>query len=291
MVLDDPEAPAAAYERSLDPTLRHRHGAHYTAEPDILRVIGPTISRPWAQRIAAAHTPAALLALVDELENFHVLDPACGCGNFLEVAHRELLHIAAALAHRCLALGIPPPPGPYFTASQLHGIESDPEAASIARRRLTHDHIAPHITTGDALLLPWPRPAGELTIVGNPPYLGVRKLRRELGDLHVDALFARYPHNRAADLATYWFTRASEHLRPGERAGYVCTNSVAQNTNRAASLDRILAAGGTITDAAAGCEFEREHGGERRRLRWPPALHDEVLARLLAQNQRDAPAR
>ncbi len=249
MVLDDPGAPAAAYEQSLDPALRHRHGAHYTAEPDILRVVGPTISRPWAQRIAAAHTPTALLALVDELANFHVLDPACGCGNFLQVAHRELLDIAATLTHRCLALGIAPPPGPYFTASQLHGIESDPEAASIARRRLTHGPHAPDITTGDALLLPWPRPTGALAIVGNPPFLGVRKLRRELGDRHVETLFARYPHNRAADLATYWFTRASEHLRPGERAGYVCTNSVAQNTNRAASLDRILAAGGTITDA------------------------------------------
>ena len=237
LVLD----PLATYERSLDPALRHRHGAHYTAEPDILRVIGPTIVEPWQRRIAAAPREA-LPTLATALANFHVLDPACGTGNFLLVARRELDKIAALLADRLRDLHRPPP---FITNPQLHGIERDPQAAALARQRLPDADII----TGDALLLPWPRPPGELAIVGNPPYLGVRKLRRELGDEHVDLLFARYPHNRAADLATYWFTRAIDHLRPGERAGYVCTNAVARNTNRIASLDRILAAGGTITDA------------------------------------------
>ena len=235
--------PPADYEHTLDPHTRHRHGAHYTAEPDILRVIGPTIVDPWRVRIAAA-TRETLPALATALENFHVLDPACGTGNFLLVARRELLALAAALLDRARELGLPAPPL-NISSHQLHGIDRDPDAAAIARQRLP----GADIRTGDALLDPWPRPVGELAIVGNPPYLGVRKLRRALGDEHVTRLFARYPHNRAADLATYWFTRASEHLRPGERAGYVCTNAVARNTNRAASLDRILAAGGTITDA------------------------------------------
>nr|WP_293259138.1 DNA methyltransferase [Nannocystis sp.] len=190
--------------------------------------------------------------MVDAFQNFHVLDPACGCGNFLLAVRDALAQLAAAITERCQALALPPPPGPYFTLGQLHGIELDAHAAAIARNLLAdpqHPDTAPDIRTGDALLLDWPRPAGELAIVGNPPYLGVRKLRRALGDELVRTLFARYPDNRAADYATYWFTRAREHLRPGERAGYVCTNSIAQNTNRIASLDRILAAGGTITDA------------------------------------------
>ena len=49
------------------------------------------------------------------------------------------------------------------------------------------------------LKIDWPRPEGELAIIGNPPYLGVRKLRRELGDEYVEELFSRFPANRAAD--------------------------------------------------------------------------------------------
>jgi len=231
------ESSATTHERSLDPIVRHRHGAHYTAEPDILRVIIPTIVDPWRRRIATT-PPASLPALRTAFENFSVLDPACGTGNFLLVAHRELERLAAALAGR---LGHPL----TFANHQLHGIDRDPEAAAIAR------HLLPgaDIRTTDALLTDWPRPTGELAIIGNPPYLGVRKLRRELGDDLIEQLFARYPHNRAADLATYWFTRALATLRPGERAGYVCTNSISRNTNRVASLDRILAEGSTITDA------------------------------------------
>jgi len=147
----------------------------------------------------------------------------------------------------------PAPPRPYFTIQQLHGIEINPFAAFLARVVLwIGEHLAKRelgldeetlplknldqtIRHGDALLIEWPRPDGELAIVGNPPYLGVRKLRRTLGDEYVDQLFARYPANRAADYVTYWFTRALDVLRPGERAGYVCTNSVAQNESREAA--------------------------------------------------------
>ncbi len=74
-------------------------------------------------------------------------------------------------------------------------------------------------------------------------------MRAELGDEYVETLFEKFPHNRSADYVTYWFTQALATLRPGERAGYVCTNSVAQNESREASIDRILAADGTLTDA------------------------------------------
>ena len=126
--------PPADYEHTLDPHTRHRHGAHYTAEPDILRVIGPTIVDPWRVRIAAA-TRETLPALATALENFHVLDPACGTGNFLLVARRELLALAAALLDRARELGLPAPPL-NISSHQLHGIDRDPDAAAIARQRL-----------------------------------------------------------------------------------------------------------------------------------------------------------
>ena len=260
-----PEIFGSIFEQALDPARRHELGAHFTREADIARVIDPTIVTPWQRRIAAISTPGDAERVVAAMRGFHVLDPACGCGNFLYVVYREMKRLELTLARRWREVHeLPPPPGPWFHREQLHGIEIDGFAAALARVVIAIGEqlaarelglpIGPleHLNTivhGDALVIDWHRPAGALAIVGNPPYLGVRKLRRELGDPRVEALFARYPSNRAADYVTYWFTRALEVLRPGERAGYVCTNSVAQNESRAASIDLVLAAGGSITDA------------------------------------------
>jgi hypothetical protein len=174
--------------------------------------------------------------------------------------------LESALADRWRGVE-PAPPRPYFSLRQLHGIEKDAVAAfltrvvlwigeRLARRELgleeetlPFEALDRNILHADALAIDWPRPEGELAIVGNPPYLGGRKLRGELGEDYVEWLFARYPGDRAADLATYWFSRSVDVLRAGERAGFVAPNSIAQNESRQASIDKILANGGTITDA------------------------------------------
>ena len=272
-----PEIFGTIFEQALSPVERHELGAHYTREADIERVIGPTIVEPWRERIDNLRNPREAEALIEQLKAFHILDPACGCGDFLYVAYREMKRLEAGLVQRWQELQRkvarrradlqPPPPGPWFSVRQLHGIEINGFAAFLARVVLwIGEHLANRelgldeqtlplkdltdtIVQADALLRPWPRPEGELAIIGNPPYLGVRKLRAELGDEYVERLFERFPANRAADLVTYWFTAALETLRPGERAGFVATNSIAQNESREASLDRVVAAGGTITDA------------------------------------------
>jgi hypothetical protein len=272
-----PEIFGTIFEQALSPVERHELGAHYTREADIERVVGPTIIEPWRERIANLRFPKEAEALIEQLKSFHVLDPACGCGDFLYVVYREMKRVESGLAQKWSELQLkvakrradikPPPPGPWFSLRQLHGIEINAFAAFLARVVLwIGEHLATRelgldeltlplksltdtIRQGDALLTAWPRPDGELAIVGNPPYLGVRKMRRELGDELVEQLFARYPANRAADFVTYWFTIALDTLRPGERAGFVATNSIAQNEGREASLDRIVAKGGTITDA------------------------------------------
>lgn len=272
-----PEIFGSIFEQALDPVRRHELGAHFTRETDIERIVMPTIIDPWRQRIAAIRTPKDAQRVVEQMKSFHVLDPACGCGNFLYVVYREMKRLESAVAqawtqaYRNVAKRradiAPPPPLPYFTLDQVHGIELDPFACFLARvvlwigehmakrelaleeRTLPLKNLDNQVLHADALVIEWQRPEGELAIVGNPPYLGVRKMREELGDEYVEQLFSRYPANRAADYVTYWFTRAVEVLRPGERAGYVSTNSVAQNESREASIDQILARGGTITNA------------------------------------------
>jgi hypothetical protein len=300
-----PEIFGSIFEQGLDVASRHELGAHFTREADIARVVGPTVIEPWRQRIAAIRTPEDAERVVAQMKAFHVLDPACGCGNFLYVVYREMKRLEAALAdkwisvHRAMAkretdVRPPPPPRPYFGLDQIHGFEINRLATFLARvvlsigeqlakRELGLDedtlprkNLDATILHGDALLLDWPRPEGELSIVGNPPYLGVRKMRRELGDAYVESLFGRYPDNRAADYATYWFTRALDVQKPGERAGYVCTNSVAQNESREASIDRIVMKGGTITDAWKSYPWPGEAAVHIGIVNWVMAPYDGV---------------
>lgn len=85
------------FQQSMDKEERHAYGAHYTSEADILRIVGPTIIRPWEERINTAGTLRELIQLRKELGQFRVLDPACGSGNFLYVAYREMARVETAL--------------------------------------------------------------------------------------------------------------------------------------------------------------------------------------------------
>lgn len=252
--LVDPRLFGAIFQACLDSTSRHTRGVHYTAEPEIQRVIQPTIVRPWLARIAAASTPDELLALHAALLRYRVLDPACGTGNFLYVAYREL----AALERHLLArlddehtVRISPAVGPH----QCLGIDIDPTAVALARLVLTvaAGHPDPAdleatIVSADALFCAWP-PAD--AIVGNPPFQSKNKAQQALGAAYMARLRARYPEVPGrADYCVYWFRRAHDELRPGARAGLVGTNTIRENDSRRGALDPIVQTG-TITEAVS----------------------------------------
>lgn len=243
-------------------------GAHYTHEVDIMKIVTPTIVRPWRERIRAAETPLQARDLLDELCRFRVLDPASGCGNFLYVAYRELRALETELKTRIRTLaattGHPLPPGPYpfYPIANIQGIEIERSAVLIARVTMWMGHkqmadlygeaeaplpLQPldNIRAGDALKDRWPETD---CIIGNPPFLGAKYIRPNLGDEYADWLATEFRVG-VKDLCVYWFRRAHEHLRPGQRAGLVGTNSISQTGGRAASLQFIANRGGTITDA------------------------------------------
>uniref|UniRef100_UPI00286C2659 type IIL restriction-modification enzyme MmeI n=1 Tax=Salinibacterium sp. TaxID=1915057 RepID=UPI00286C2659 len=87
-------------------------------------------------------------------------------------------------------------------------------------------------------------------IIGNPPFMGGGQLRGVLGDDYVAWLQKAF-NTGLRDLCTYWFRRTQDHLKVGQRAGLVGTNSIAQNMGREASLDYVVQHGGVITDAVA----------------------------------------
>jgi hypothetical protein len=297
-----PEIFGSIFEQALDPSLRHELGAHFTREDDILRIIVPTVIEPWRERIRTVRGTKEVTRLIEQMKAFHILDPACGCGNFLYVAYREMKRMEAELraawtrASRAVARTkrdiTAPPPGPYFTLSQMHGLEINPFAANLARvvlwigeylamRELGLDeetlplkNLNKNVIEGDALFADWVRPEGELAIIGNPPYLGVRKMRAELGDDYVEKVFAEFPDNRAADFVTNWYAKALKTLRKGERAGFVSTNSITQNESREASIDRVVGAGGTIIDAWKSYPWQGEAAVHVSLVNWVMDAYD-----------------
>ena len=111
----DPTIFGSLMEGCLGREQRWELGAHYTHEADIMKIVRPTVVQPWRERIDATRTPDEARALLDELCEFRVLDPACGCGNFLYLAYRELRHLEHDLERRIGDLarrtGLPEPAG------------------------------------------------------------------------------------------------------------------------------------------------------------------------------------
>ena len=170
------------------------------------------------------------------LGRYRVLDPACGSGNFLALSLRALKDFDLAVTEDAAAMGLPLDDYRIGPEAVL-GIEINAYAAELARltvwitelqwqlrkglhvtRRPILDRLD-GIQRADALLTPsggereWP--AADV-IVGNPPFLGGKRLRSGLGDAYVDRLFAAYAGRvpAEADLVAYWFAKAWEQMSP-----------------------------------------------------------------------------
>lgn len=266
---------------------RRAQGAHYTPAAEIQKLVQPTVVRPWRERIEAAESRTDALALLGELADFRVLDPACGCGNFLYVAYRELRHLEMDLRGRVVELhhadGVKVPDElPRVGLGNMLGVEKDAFAAHLARVVLWIGHKVaiddlgitdedylpledlPGIKVADALKVDWPTCDA---IVSNPPFIGDRMLRKVVGDEEIEYLKKTF-NIGVKDYCVYWFRKAHDHLQAGRRAGLVGTNSVSQNRGRAESLEYIAANGGVITDAVSSQDWPGEATVEVSLVNW-----------------------
>lgn len=255
--------------------LRWEVGAHYTHDAEMQEIIQPTIVRPWRERLDALASVREAEQAQADLMRFVVLDPACGAGNFLYLAYRELRRIERDIKarlvelrreaglHEQAALDV------YFPLGNMRGFEVEGFAVELARvtlwmgHRLAVEELAlgertlpladlSGIQRADALSTPWPAADA---IIGNPPYHGSQNLRSVLGDERVEWLKETFGCG-VQDLCVYWFRKAADSMRPGDRAGLVGTNSISQNRARGAGLNHVVERGGVITDAIS-------------RRRWP----------------------
>jgi hypothetical protein len=217
-----------------------------------------------------------LLAFADKIAAIKVLDPACGSGNFLYVALRLLLDLQNEVLNFSDEMGAG---RPYITVSpaQLYGIETNEYAHELAQMTIQIGYIqwlrdngyglprepilkqtknimkmdailqVSEVTvTSEATVTSEPEWPAVDVIVGNPPFLGDKKMRAELGGEYVDALRKLYEGRipGGSDLVCYWFEKARAMIEEGKvkRAGLLATNSIRGGANRAV-LDRIKQTG------------------------------------------------
>ncbi len=209
-------------------------------------------------------------AFLARLAAFRVLDPACGSGNFLYVALQALRDIELRALLDADRLGVPQA-RPQVGLDALRGIEIEPYAAELARVTLWIGNLqwerrngytnppsrscrrSTTIECRDALLNAdgsEAEVAGAEVIIGNPPFLGGKRLRDGLGDDDVDRLFAAYRGRVAAeaDFVCYWVAKAWNIVEnQPRRAGLVTTNSIRGGANRR-TLDPIVT-GGALAEA------------------------------------------
>jgi hypothetical protein len=258
------------FQATADKKERHTRGIHFTSEADIMRVIRPTISRYWEERIETADTIGELSILQLELQNYRALDPACGSGNFLYIAYQELKRIEMLLldkiSQRRKSVNEQMQMG-FVTPKQFYGMDTNPFAVELARvtlmiaRKITIDNfkltepalpldtLDNNIVCQDALFSEWQKAD---VIIGNPPFLGGKHTRMTLGDEYIDKVFKHFPEVKdSVDFCTYWFRLAHNHIDEKGRIGLVGTNSVSQGKSRAASLEYIIQNGGYIHEAVS----------------------------------------
>ena len=275
-----PEIFGTIFEHSLGSTQRHAFGAHFTSPVDIMKIVGPTIVAPWREQIESAKTLKRLEELLARLENFRVLDPACGSGNFLYIAYRELKRLEARIYERMgefASRNAAQRPFGFVTSKNFHGMDIQPFAVELAKvtMMLAHklaidelhvnenplplDNLDANFSVGDALIQPdgtcttWPKVD---VIIGNPPFIGAKLLKPLLGADYVNAVRRAYPEVPGmADYCVHWFRRAHDHLPPcsaqdpvAGRAGLVGTQNIRNNASRIGGLD-VICADGTVIDA------------------------------------------
>ncbi|MEM9348337.1 MAG: DNA methyltransferase [Planctomycetota bacterium] len=315
-----PEIFGTIFEHSLDTEERHAFGAHFTSGVDIMKIVRPTITEPWRGAIAKAKNVGELEQLRNRMYGYRVLDPACGSGNFLYLAYRELKRLERELLdkldrvsekkHTTGRLG-------GVTARQFFGMDINPFAVELAKvtmmiarklaidelhmdeEALPLDNLDENFRATDALMVfeggagvspavppqaekeindslqaapkrqagrpphlrqeaqpvqtPWPDAD---VIIGNPPFLGAKRLKPEHGADYVNAVRRLYPSVPGmADYCVYWFRRSHDALPVcteddpvAGRAGLVGTQNIRNNKSREGGLDHIVKTG-TIIEA------------------------------------------
>ena len=242
------------FQSIMDKKLRRNLGAHYTSEANILKLIKPLFLDELYERFEKIKkNKKKLQEFHKELSTLNFLDPACGSGNFLIMAYRELRKLEfeiLKLLHKESVLDIDAIV--WCDVDQFHGIEYEEFPAQIARVAMwLVDHQmnmmiseyfgqyfvrlplkkSANIIHGNSLRLDWEEVVSKdklSFILGNPPFIGKQLQTKEQKE-DMKAIFGKVKGAGVLDYVTAWYLKASQYIQNTTiKSAFVSTNSIAQ---------------------------------------------------------------
>jgi hypothetical protein len=229
------------FQSIMDTVARRNLGAHYTSETNILKLIRPLfLDELWTEFNKIKNNRNKLFEFLKKLGHLNFFDPACGCGNFLVIAYRELRLLELEVLRHVrqndqLMLDVFELIG--VNVDQFHGIEIDEWPARIAEVALwLTDHQmnlkvseefgqyyarlplkkAPHIVHGNALQIDWQDvvPAWRLSyLLGNPPFVG-HHYQTDEQKQDQQRVMGQIGSSGVLDFVCNWYVKAAEYLTP-----------------------------------------------------------------------------
>lgn len=254
----NPDIFGSMFQAVVHTEQRSTMGQHYTSVPNIMKVIEPLFLNNLYEELEKNQDSInKLLKLQQRLGQLKIFDPACGSGNFLIIAYKELRKFEMELLKRIQELelektGQPSKPFSVIQVSQFYGIEIDDFAHEIAILSLwLAEHQmnimfkdefgaflpslplkqAGQIIQGNSLAKNWINVCGddgEIYILGNPPYLGAR-LQTTAQKNDVKSLFGSLKGSNNLDYISCWFKKGVEMISASKaKLAFVTTNSITQ---------------------------------------------------------------
>ena len=285
------------FQAVKDAPSRRKLGEHYTTERNIRKLIDPLFLDDLRAEFKEHYNDSSGLArLRISLGKMRFLDPACGCGNFLVVAYKEMRQLELEIVLRLRDLGDRSSiPSLFFAREDLAvqldhfaGIEIEEWPARIAETALRlAEHQADkimelalgrapeslpldslsNIRVGNSLRIDWTEllpdtPGNKSIVLGNPPFLGhISRDLEQTSDLI--EVWGRKDIGRL-DYVTAWYKKASDLLesRQDSKFAFVSTNSITQGEPVAALFIPIFKAGWRISFAHRTFPWSSEAPGE-----------------------------
>jgi hypothetical protein len=263
------------FQNIMEAPERRQIGAHYTSERDIMKLIRSLfLDDLRAEFESIRRDRRALERFQRRLGEIRLLDPACGCGNFLVIAYRELRRLELDVIQA--RFGDDPTEGDIRAAarlnvSQFFGIEIEEwpvRIAEVAMWLMDHQLNAelfqrfaqfkpttpltrsPHIVHANALRIDWNEvlPAEQATyLLGNPPFVGAKyQTAHQRADM--DVVAQSVPNSGLLDYVTGWYFKALEYAERNRaiRIAFVSTNSITQGEQVAVLWNEMFRRGARI---------------------------------------------
>ena len=263
----NPDIFGSMIQAVVHPDQRGNMGMHYTSVPNIMKVIEPLFLNELKEEFEKhADNKNKLELLLLRLEHLKIFDPACGSGNFLIIAYKELRQLEMEIFKRLQEIskeGLIPLS--RIRLSQFYGIELDDFAHEVAilslwlaehqmnmKFKATFGHCNPalplknsgNVINGNALEISWeeacpPTDQSHTYILGNPPYLGSKKQSKSQ-KAEIAAIFAGTTNYKNLDYIACWFMLAAKYIQKASASsGLVTTNSIVQGDQVALLWPRI----------------------------------------------------